>query len=105
MWQQAWQALRDRVIPAKIGRGQVVEIFSKADCSLCETAKAELLRLQQKWGFELREVNLAHDEVLLRKYGARIPLVRVNGKLVCKYKIDVEALRHKLIGVRTAGEE
>lgn len=93
---RTWRAGRDWLWPEKIGRGSVVEIFSKPDCHLCEVAKAHLLRLQKKWGFELREVNVAQDENLMMNYGSRIPLVLVNGRPACKYKIDEQALRQKL---------
>ena len=102
----AWQALRGRVRPAKFAHGCVVEIFSKPDCHLCEVAKAHLRALQKKWGFDLREVNIANDEGLLARYGERIPLVRVNGQVACKYEIDEIALRQKVArAARTAREE
>lgn len=103
---QAWQAVRDRLAPAKIGRGSVIEIFSKPDCRLCEVAKARLQKLQEKWGFALCEVNIANDERLLAEYGTRIPLIRVNGEPACKYEIDETLLRRKLERVaRTIREE
>jgi glutaredoxin len=106
MLRSAWQALRARMAPEKPGYGQVVEIFSKPDCHLCDLAKVHLRGLQRKWGFELREVNIASDEKLLAEYGTRIPLIWVNGQLACKYKVDEHALRQKLAGpLRPAGEE
>ncbi|MDZ7363694.1 MAG: glutaredoxin family protein [candidate division KSB1 bacterium] len=70
----------------------VVEIYSKPDCHLCEEAKAVLLKMQQRHGFQLREVNIADDETLLAEYGTRIPLVFVNNHLVCKYFVDEAAV-------------
>jgi len=106
MLRQAWQAMRDRFHGPAIGRGSVVEIFSKPDCPLCVEAKAHLMRLQVQWGFELREVNIAKEHTLLAQYGARIPLVWVNGRLACKYRVDEQALRQKLQMPRPqAGEE
>ncbi len=103
---RARRAVQDRLVPAKIGRGSVIELISKPDCHLCEAAKRHLHRLQRQWGFELREVNIAGDEELLAEFGTRIPLVRVNGQLACKYEIDEARLRQKLErAARSAGEE
>lgn len=70
----------------------MVEIYSKPDCHLCDDAKAVLLNMQRRYGFVLREVNIARDEKLLAAYGTRIPLVFVNGHLVCKYFVDETAV-------------
>ncbi len=72
--------------------GAVVEIYSKPDCHLCDDAKAILRKLQRRHRFILREVNIARDEKLLAEYGTRIPLVFVNGHLVCKYFVDETAV-------------
>lgn len=80
----------------KLGAGLVVEIYSKPDCHLCEVAKEQLEVLQRRWPFELREVNIAESAELLAEFGERIPLVWVEGKLACKYRVDEEALRRKL---------
>ncbi len=74
----------------------LVEIYSKPDCHLCEEAKATLVKLQRRHGFQLREVNIAHDPALLAEYGARIPLIYVDGHLVCKYFVDEAAVVKKL---------
>ena len=80
----------------KLGEGIVVEIYSKPGCHLCEIAKARLEALQQHWPFELREINIAHDPRMMEEFGERIPLVWVEGKLACKYRVEEETLRRKL---------
>jgi len=80
-----------------------VEIYSKPDCHLCDEAKAVLLKMQRRHGFQLREVNIANDEKLLAEYGARIPLVFVNNHLVCKYFVDEAAVvRNIRLGAKLA---
>ena len=80
--------------------GAVVEIYSKPDCHLCDDAKAVLQRLQRRHRFTLREVNIAADEKLLAEFGTRIPLVFVNGHLVCKYVVDEAAVVKNLASVQ-----
>lgn len=88
--------LKELFTRPKLGAGLVVEIYSKPDCHLCEVAKAELVRLQRQWPFRLREVNLAENAQLLEEFGALIPLVWVEGKLACKFRVDEGRLRRKL---------
>lgn len=84
-------------LPAKTKlAGFVVEIYSKPDCHLCEEAKAALVKMQQRYGFQLREVNIAGDPALLAEYGERIPLVWVDSHLVCKYFVDEAAIVKRL---------
>ncbi|MGH7451861.1 MAG: glutaredoxin family protein [bacterium] len=79
--------------PAKTNAaGAVVEIYSKPDCHLCGEAKAALVKMQRRYGFQLREVNIAEDPALLAEYGTRIPLIYVDGHLVCKYYVDETAI-------------
>jgi glutaredoxin len=81
------------LLPAKtIAADTTVEIYSKPDCHLCEEAKNILVMMQRRYGFQLREVNIAGDPTLLAEYGERIPLIYVNGHLVCKYFVDEKAV-------------
>ena len=90
-------------LPAKTKlAGVAVEIYSKPDCHLCDDAKAALVKMQRRFGFQLREVNIAADPALLAEYGTRIPLVWVDGHLVCKYYVDEAAVVKRL---RLAAEE
>jgi len=73
-----------------------VSIYSKPDCHLCETAKAQLVALQRRYGFQLTEVDISRDENLLAEFGTRIPLIWANGKLVGKYQVDEAALLAEL---------
>jgi hypothetical protein len=60
------------------------------------------MKMQQRYGFQLREVNIADDPALLAEYGTRIPLIFVDGHLVCKYFMDETAVAKRL---RLAVEE
>lgn len=76
--------------------GVLVEIYSKPDCHLCDDAKAVLVKMQRRYGFQLCEVNIADDPALLAEYGERIPLVWVDRHLVCKYFVDEAAVVKRL---------
>ncbi len=80
-------------LPAKTNAADIiVEIYSKPGCHLCEEAKSILVKMQRRYGFQLHEVNIAGDPVLLAEYGTRIPLIYVNGHLVCKYSVKEAAV-------------
>ena len=81
--------------------GVLVEIYSKPDCHLCDDAKTVLQKMQRRHRFTLREVNIAANEKLLAEYGTRIPLVFVNGGLVCKYFVDEAAVVKSIASVVT----
>ena len=81
----------------KIAEGVLVEILSKPECHLCEAAKEKLQRLQRKYGFQLLEINVAESSALLAEFGTRIPLIRVNGAITCKYTVDEIALKQKFL--------
>ena len=87
-------------LPAKTNlAGVVVEIYSKPDCHLCDDAKAALAKMQRRYGFQLREVNIAADPDLLAEYGTRLPLVWVDGHLACKYFVDEATIVKRLLPV------
>jgi glutaredoxin len=79
-----------------------VVIYSKPECHLCEEAKAQLLRIQKRHGFQLDEVDISRDEKLLAEFGTRIPLIWVNGRLVAKYEVNEAALVDELRRASTA---
>ena len=66
---------------------------------MCDEAKATLLKMKRRFGFDLREINIAADEKLLAEYETRIPLIFVNGHLVCKYFVDEAAMIKRMTSV------
>lgn len=84
-----WQR---KTSPAFDATKSIVSIFSKPGCHLCEVAKDQLLGLQRQYGFRLEEVDISTDAKLLEEFETRIPLIWVDGHLVCKYRVDEAAL-------------
>lgn len=65
-----------------------VEIFGKPECGLCDEAKAVLLRLQSRHGFDLVVIDVSAHPELLQKYGEEIPVVFVGGRKAFKFHVD-----------------
>ena len=73
-----------------------VEIYGKRDCCLCDEAKAALLKVQREVPFELHEIDIESAPELYETYKERIPLILINGRVACKFRIDERALRRRL---------
>jgi len=74
-----------------------VLVYSRAGCHLCEQALAAIVALHADgYRFELREVDIESDELLLRRHLERIPVVEVDGEVVSELLFDETALRARL---------
>jgi glutaredoxin len=74
-----------------------VLVYSRPGCHLCEEALAAIVALHgDGYRFELLEVDIESDELLLRRYLERIPVVEVDGEIVSELLLDEAALRAKL---------
>jgi glutaredoxin len=74
-----------------------VIVYSRPGCHLCEEALTKIVALcSEGYGFELREVDIESDEMLLRRMLERIPVVEVDGELVSELVLDEAGLRARL---------
>ena len=74
-----------------------VLVYSRPGCHLCEQALSSIVALHgEGYRFELREVDIESDELLLRRYLERIPVVEVDGEVVSELVLDEAALRARL---------
>ena len=58
----------------------VLTMYMKAECHLCEAARADLARLAARLPHTLELVDITTDAELMRRYGERIPVVCVGGR-------------------------
>lgn len=56
-----------------------VTLYSKPDCHLCEELKADLLSMQQKFGFTLLERNIEEDPDDFVRFRYLIPVLDIEG--------------------------
>lgn len=68
-----------------------LDVFSRQGCHLCEQLIEELLPLV-RGRLEIRVHDIDAREDWSEKYGTRIPVVEYDGKLVCQYHLDPDAL-------------
>jgi glutaredoxin len=73
-----------------------VVLYGKADCHLCDEARAVLERVRSEAPFELVERDITTDEGLHRRYLERIPVVEVDGEEAFEFFVDEAELRRRL---------
>jgi glutaredoxin len=79
-----------------------IVVYSRPGCHLCEEAIAAIVGLHgEGYRFELHEIDIESDELLLRRHLERIPVVEVDGTVVSELILDRAALRSKLDTVGT----
>ena len=69
----------------------------RRDCELCENMLAELAALARSIALPpLDVVDVDVDPELVRRYGLHVPVLLLDGSLVCRHRLDVPELRRIL---------
>jgi glutaredoxin len=79
-----------------------VVVYSRPGCHLCSDAIEVLIALHgEGYRFELQEVDIESDELLLRRFLEKIPVVEIDGIAVSELILDEAAVRARLDTVET----
>lgn len=78
-----------------------LRMYTKPGCHLCEEAMAALQRLRSRQPYALELVDITADPELISRYGARIPVLSVNG-YEYDAPLDEPVLKQALRQARTA---
>ena len=74
-----------------------IVVYSRPGCHLCEEAIERILALHEEgYRFNLHEIDIESDELLLRRHLERIPVVEVDGKVASELVLDQAELRAML---------
>jgi glutaredoxin len=73
-----------------------VEIYTKADCSLCEEAKAVVDKVRRRISFECEEIDITTSDELYQRYRYDIPVIRVDGKFAFRHRVTEVELEERL---------
>jgi glutaredoxin len=74
----------------------MVVLYGRADCHLCDEARAVLERVRADVPFDLVERDIERDDALHRRYLERIPVVEVAGEEVFEFFVEEAELRRRL---------
>jgi glutaredoxin len=77
-------------------REQVVTLITRVGCHLCEIAEERLRSLSAELGFAYREVDVDASPELKQAYGAKVPVILVDGREVGHFRLDEPRLRKAL---------
>jgi glutaredoxin len=74
-----------------------VVVYSRPGCHLCEEAIEQIIALHEEgYRFNLHEVDIESNELLLRRHLERIPVVEVDGVEVSELILDRTGLVARL---------
>jgi glutaredoxin len=83
--------------PEAAGRPIEVVVYSRPECHLCESAIERLVALHREgYRFELHEIDIESDDLLLRRHLEKIPVVEVDGIVSSELLFDEAAVRARL---------
>ena len=70
---------------------KTIDVYSRQGCHLCEQLIEEMLPLV-RGQLEVRVHDIDTNPDWTKTYGDRVPVVEYDGKLVCQYHLDPDAL-------------
>jgi len=71
-------------------------VYYRVGCGLCEQMLAELVSLQSRYTFALERVDIDEDVDLATRFNAKVPVLAVDGEVLCCHFLDVPALIDEL---------
>jgi predicted thioredoxin/glutaredoxin len=72
-------------------------VVHRQECDLCDEMVAELEALGRKMPLPpVNVVDVDGDAELVRRYGLNVPVLLLDGSVVCRHRLDVDELRRLL---------
>jgi thiol-disulfide isomerase/thioredoxin len=71
-------------------------LYMRAYCHLCEDMATALAPLAQRYGVEVRLVDIEGDAALEARYGEKVPVLTDGDLQLCHYFLDEPAVRRHL---------
>ena len=77
-----------------------LQLYTKADCPLCDEAKESLELLAAQFPIQIEEIDITANLGLFTKYKELIPVLELEGERLFIHRIHVKALKRKLMWQR-----
>jgi glutaredoxin len=74
----------------------IVEIYSKDDCCLCDAAVTVLRQARKKSPFELKIIKLREEDEKFDLFKERFPVIFINGEFAFEFKVSERQLLSRL---------
>ena len=81
---------------------RTVVLYGRPGCCLCDDAREILERVRRRRPFAFVERDIESDDVLLRSYLERIPVVTIDGVEAFELFVDESELERRIDMVHTA---
>ena len=79
-------------------------VISRQDCELCEQMLVELEQLRRQMPLPpLRITDVDSDPQLQRRHGLHVPVLLLDGSVICRHRLDAAELRRLLRPIPAAG--
>lgn len=75
-------------------------LYGRTYCHLCDDMLAALEPLRRDFNFSVTVVDVDADPALDAKYDELVPVLEADGRELCHYFLDVDAVRIYLLGKR-----
>jgi Glutaredoxin-like domain (DUF836) len=73
-------------------------MYSRTTCGLCDEAREAVLAVRAQWPFDFDEILIDGNGLLERQYGARVPVILVDGAEQFELMVEPDALRGLVAG-------
>ncbi|XP_071965740.1 glutaredoxin-like protein C5orf63 homolog isoform X2 [Antedon mediterranea] len=83
-------ALLRRVTSSQAGYLPLLTLYTKEDCSLCDTAMEVVNKHKHRFQFEEVDIEEKGNEMWFDKYRYDIPVFHLNGRFLMKHRADEE---------------
>ncbi len=75
----------------------IIEIFSKENCQLCDEAKNVIKKVKMSIEFDFIEIDITKDKEIFEKYKYDIPVIHLNGVIAFKHRVNEIELIKKFL--------
>ncbi|CAB4334765.1 unannotated protein [freshwater metagenome] len=74
----------------------VITIYSRQNCHLCDVALTQLEQLQKELDFDLDKIFIDKNPQLEKEYGEQVPVILIDGKQHDFFRVDPVRFRSSL---------
>ena len=80
-----------------------VVFYTRKGCCLCDDALAVVEAARREAPFALSIVDVDEDPSLVDRFGDKVPVVVVDGRIHAKYRVDEQTLLRRVRGLESLG--
>ncbi|MFN4263652.1 MAG: glutaredoxin family protein [Thioalkalivibrionaceae bacterium] len=73
-----------------------VRVYHRDGCFLCDELLEAVATFLDRYTFRLETIDIDEDPALLARFNAKVPVVEVDGDILCCHRLDVGAFDEAL---------